>query len=110
MDFVKWLETQWHAVAAAPVPYIALAVIVWVAAVKLTRMRLGDEAAAAKERAELYKQKIADLERDKTQLLTQLGEHGEDIAKIKADLDARPRIYVQPEEPADARDGDIWLK
>lgn len=109
MEFVKWLEAQWQAVVAAPVPYIALASIVWVSAAKLTRMRLGDEAAAARERAELYKQKITDLERDKSQLLTQLGEHGEDIAKIKADLDARPRIYVQEKEPTDMRDGDIWI-
>lgn len=109
MAIVNWLEIQWSAVIAAPFSYIALAYIVWVSAAKLTRMKLGDEAAAAKERAEMYKQKNIDLESDRSSLLTKLEEHGEDIAKVKADLDVRPRIYVQKEEPTNARDGDLWF-
>ena len=110
MDLVTWVQEQWGAISAAPVAYLGTCIIVWLSAMTFTRMRLGDEAAAAKERAELFKQKIADLEDENSELLVQLEAHGADISQIKAQLASQPRLFVQDEEPLDTKPGDIWIK
>jgi hypothetical protein len=90
--------------------YIGTVIVVWIAAMAFTRYRLGDEAAAAKERAEHLKQRLAELESDKSELLGRLVAHGEDIAVLKQDLASRPRIFVGPDEPKEMKDGDLWFQ
>lgn len=85
-------------------------VIIWGAAAKFTRSRLGDEAAAARERVEHFRQRVCELEGQKTELLGKLQTHGEDIAAIKDELATRPRIHVGPEEPKNPKDGDLWIQ
>jgi hypothetical protein len=110
VDIASWLQSQWAAISAAPAVYLVTIVIIWVAAAKFTRSRLGDEAAAARERVEHFRQRVSELEGQKSELLNKLQAHGEDIAAIKHELATRPRIYVGPDEPKDAKDGDLWVQ
>lgn len=109
MDIAKWIETQWGAISAAPASYLITAVLFWLAATAFTRWRLGDEAAASKERSQYLKDRVEELEGQKTELLRKLESHGEDIEEIKRDLNSRPRIHVGPEEPKDPKDDDLWI-
>lgn len=110
MDIATWLQSQWAAVSAAPVAYLVTVVIIWAAAVRFTRSRLGDEAAAARERVEHFRQRVSELEGEKSELLNKLQAHGEDIAAIKHELATRPRIFVSPDEPKDTKPGDLWFQ
>jgi len=109
MDIAKWIETQWGAISGAPAVYLGTIVLVWVAATAFTRWRLGDEAAAAKERSQYLKDRVQELEAHKTELLNKLESHGEDIAEIKRDLNSRPRLHVGPEEPKHPKVNDLWV-
>lgn len=109
INFWKFIETQWIAITAAPVAYIGTAIIAAWAAMRFTRWRLGDEAAAAKERSQHLKDRVEELEGQKTELLMKLESHGEDIEEIKRDLNSRPRVHVGPEEPKDPRVNDLWV-
>jgi len=109
MDIANWLMGQWTAISAAPAAYLGTIIVVWAVATLFARARLGDEAAAAKERSEHLRQRLSDVEGDKSQLLKKLESHGEDIVALKADLAARPRIFVGPEKPRDMKDGDLWI-
>ncbi len=109
MGVVKWIEAQWGTISEAPVVFLCIAIIAWLAAMKFTRWRLGDEAAAAKERCQHLTEKIKELEGQKSDLLAKLESHGEDIKFIKQELNSRPRIHLGPEEPNDAKDGDLWI-
>ena len=109
MEPANWLGSEWEAISSAPAAYITTIVIVWITAYVFTRSKLGDEAAAAKERSEHMRQKVKDLEADKTHLVAKLQSHGEDIEIIKRDLAKKPSIQVGSEEPADPKEGDMWV-
>jgi len=110
VEVANWLQTQWTAITAAPAVYVGTIIIVAVAAWSITRALLGAEAAAARERSEHLKERLAELEGEKTELLSKLEAHGEDIIAIKQELSAMPRIVVSEDEPADASDGTIWFQ
>jgi hypothetical protein len=109
MDIVKLLETQWAAISASPTSHIGIAVIAWLASMAFTRWWLGDEAAAAKERSQYYKDRIEELESQKNGLIKKLESHGEDINEIVHYLNSLPRISVGREEPRDPKKGDLWI-
>jgi len=109
MDIVKLIETRWASISAAPEVYIGTVVIIWAVATAFTRWRLGDEAAAAKERSQHLKDRVEELEGQKTELLKKLESHGEDIAEIRRDLNSGPRIHVGPEAPKDPKVNDLWI-
>jgi hypothetical protein len=109
MDIVSWLSSQWAAISSAPATYLATALVVWIASAKFTRTKLGDESAAARERVEFFRQKLQDVEEDKSQLISKLQAHGEDLEGIKRDLASRPQIHVGSEAPSNPNYGDLWI-
>ena len=109
MDIATWLNSQWAAISSAPATYLATAVVVWIASAKFTRAKLGDETAAARERMELFRQKLQDVEADKSQLISKLQAHGEDLESIKRDLASRPQIHVGTDAPSAPKVGDLWI-
>lgn len=58
----------------------------------------------------MYKQRLAFKEEDNSVLLEKLKAHGEDIETLKKELAAKPRTFIQEEEPKDLRPGDMWVK
>lgn len=109
MDIANWIEKQWGAISAVPAVYLGTVVIVWWVATKFTRWRLGDEAAAAKERSQYLKDRVEELEGQKAELFKKLESHGEDIEEIRRDLNSRTRIHVGPEAPKDSKVNDLWV-
>lgn len=109
MDIAKWLVDQRTVISSAPVTFLTTVVVVWIAASKFTRATLGDEAAAAKVRFEDAQQKLSEVEADKTQLISKLQVHGEDIKNIKQDLAKRPPIHVGADAPKNPQVGDVWI-
>ncbi|MDP2714530.1 hypothetical protein [Rheinheimera sp.] len=110
MEYINWIQREWNNIANAPFIYAVTIVIAVFATVIITKSILGGEAAAAKERSEYLKQKITDLEGEKSALMSKLESYGEDIIKVKEELSAMPRIHVSSSEPENSKEGDIWIK
>jgi hypothetical protein len=74
---------------------------------------LGGALEASRERLAGAKDEIGRLRGEKDELLRRLETHGEDIAALKKDLAALPRIHVsdRPPGPGDTvHDGDLWIQ
>ncbi|MFZ5755457.1 MAG: hypothetical protein ACOY3X_00975 [Pseudomonadota bacterium] len=110
MDYLNWIRSEAGAIASAPFVYATSMVLVALAVAWACRIVFGAEAAAKGAQIDLLKEKINQLEGEKSTLLEKLEGHGDDIMKIKADLESRPRIIVSDTAPENARNGDIWLK
>jgi membrane protein implicated in regulation of membrane protease activity len=110
MEYIDWIKLEWSTISGAPFTYATTIILVVFATALITKVVLGGEAAAAKERSEYLKQRISDLEGDKATLISKLESHGEDILKIKEELSFRPKIYISESEPENPKGGDIWIK
>lgn len=110
MEYLYWIKLEWSTILDAPFTYATTIFLVIFATVLITKAVLGGEAAAAKERCEYLKQRISDLEGEKSTLISKLESHGEDILKIKEELSVIPRIHISESEPENSRCGDIWIK
>lgn len=108
MEFIQWLETQWSTVTAAPLPFIGILIASAGTTAKIMQSYFSSEAAAARERADHFKQLLSEKELDNEALLGKLQVHGEDIATLKRELESRPRVFFGVEEPKDPKPGDIW--
>ena len=110
MDKFRWLELQWEAISAAPVPFISLMIATAFLTAKIIRAYFSSEAAGAKAHVAYLTQRLTDVEGEKGALLEKLQAHGEDIPTLMKELAARPRIFIGPEEPKDTKAGDIWVQ
>jgi hypothetical protein len=113
MGFSDFLKDNWAVVSAAPLTFILFALAVASISVALTRAVMGATLEANRERLEAAKEEVARLRDQKDELIKRLGAHGEDIAKLKSELAALPRIHVsdRPPGPGDIpRDGDVWFQ
>lgn len=112
MDF-EWLEKRWPVIEPALFFIVLTAVVTCLATASITakvvKTYFSGEAAAAKDRADHYKERLAELESEKTTLLQKLGAHGEDIDALKKELASRGRIHIQDEEPVNPGPNDIWI-
>lgn len=110
MEYITWIQSEFSTIAKAPVVYGVTIVVTIMIAAKMCKEIFGAEAAAKGAQCELLKEKISQLEGEKSALLFKLEVHGEDINKIKSQLDAMPRIVVSQTEPVAQREGDLWIK
>ena len=113
MDIAKFLDQHWQVISSSPLPFVLFAVIIVAATFALTRVLLNGALEASRERLGGAKEEIARLQGEKGELIKRLETHGEDIATLKKDLAALPRIHVsdQPPDPnKPMRDGDIWVQ
>jgi hypothetical protein len=113
MEISDFLKDNWAVVSAAPLTFILFAIVIASVSVGLTRAVMGGTLEANRERLKAAKEEVARLKDQKDELIKRLGAHGEDIAKLKSDLAALPRIHVsnRPPGPGDlSKDGDVWLQ
>lgn len=111
MDIASFVKEQWQAVANAPLAFALFAIVLASIVASLTRVVMGGTLDAARERLLGAKDEIQNLKAEKSALLQKLESHGEDIASIKAELAAMPRIHVsdQSPRPNEGRDGDLFF-
>ena len=111
MDIASFAKEQWQALATAPLAFFLFAVVLIPIVASVTRAVMGGALDAARERLQGTKDEIKNLKAEKNALLQKLESHGEDIASIKTELAAMPRIHVsdRPPGPNDGKDGDLFV-
>ena len=101
MDIASFAKEQWQALSSVPLTFVFFAIVLIPLVATVTRTILGGALDAARERLQGAKDEIQNLKAEKTTLLQKLEGHGEDIASLKTELAALPRIHVsdRPPEP-----------
>jgi hypothetical protein len=112
MDPLSIIAQNWNTITAAPLSAVLLVIAGLVLGIGITRWIGKDTLEAARERVAGAREEVERLRGEKGDLLKRLEGHGEDIAQIKTELAALPRIHAstRPPGPGDmGKDGDLWV-
>jgi mannitol-specific phosphotransferase system IIBC component len=91
MDPVSILARNWDTITAAPLAAFLLVAAGLAIGFTIARLIAKETVAAARERASGAMEALDRLKGEKGELLKRLETHGEDIAKIRAELAALPK-------------------
>jgi len=111
MELASFIKEHWQVISTSPLTFIMLAIVVASVSIAVTRAVMGGALEAARERLMAAKDEINNLQADKNTLLEKLHLHGEDIAAIKAEISALPKVRSGTQPPHDGlgKDGDIYF-
>lgn len=112
MDPVTVIRENWTTIAAAPLAAFLLLAVGFALGFGLSRLICSNTIEAARERSAGAIEEVGRLRGEKGDLLKRLEGHGDDIAQIRSELAALPRIHAstRPPTPDDpGKDGDLWI-
>lgn len=104
----EFLIDQWTIITEHALVFIVFGIIIASGAVAITNKINSGALEIARERLSAAKEDIERLQGQKYELIKRLDSYGEDIEKLRTELDSRPRIHISKDPPEDKN--ALWLQ